>query len=427
MSDNPGKVLVLGADGFIGRHIAFGLREEGWQVLASARNTNSLSHMGFETLKADLTDPQTHDPDWWRPQIADISHVVIASGVLDASDAVYEAVHVTAPKALCEALPDDANAVLISAVGIDHSETRFARYRQKAEALAQDHNLTVLRAGLVLGGTSYGGSSLARALAAMPFCIPVVGDGKQTFNPIHAADLSRIVSHALKSDPSPTPTDIGGPETITQEQILQSYRRWFGLAPVRALKLPLWCAYLLGKIGDKMRLGPISSTAVAQLQSGVLAKPDFTNLPGTIHPRGFRTFLNARPAGTQDLWHARLYLMRPVLRIVLAVLWLASGLIGLFLPATEFLPLITNAPVSDAVLIALARIGGVADIVLGVLILRGWRPRLTTLLQALLVLGYTAAFTLLAPLLWLLPLGGLLKNLPILALIGILAILEKER
>ncbi|WP_345790967.1 NAD-dependent epimerase/dehydratase family protein [Gymnodinialimonas phycosphaerae] len=28
------EVLVLGADGFIGRHIAFHLRAEGWDVLA---------------------------------------------------------------------------------------------------------------------------------------------------------------------------------------------------------------------------------------------------------------------------------------------------------------------------------------------------------------------------------------------------------
>lgn len=43
------------------------------------------------------------------------------------------------------------------------------------------------------------------------------------------------------------------------------------------------------------------------------------------------------------------------------------------------------------------------------------------------VLGYTTTFTLLAPALWLLPLGGLIKNIPILALIAIHAILEDER
>ena len=60
-------------------------------------------------------------------------------------------------------------------------------------------------------------------------------------------------------------------------------------------------------------------------------------------------------------------------------------------------------------------------------ILRGYRPVLILWAQAALVLGYTFAFTIPAPMLWLLPLGGLLKNIPILALILVVGILEKER
>jgi hypothetical protein len=42
-----------------------------------------------------------------------------------------------------------------------------------------------------LGETSYGGSSLARALSALPMAVPVVGDGDQVFNPMHARDLGQ--------------------------------------------------------------------------------------------------------------------------------------------------------------------------------------------------------------------------------------------
>jgi hypothetical protein len=59
--------------------------------------------------------------------------------------------------------------------------------------------------------------------------------------------------------------------------------------------------------------------------------------------------------------------------------------------------------------------------------LRGWRPRLVGWAQLALVTGYTADFTLLPPALWLLPLGGLLKNLPILLLIVVWMVLEDER
>ena len=40
---NTGRVLLLGADGFIGRHIAFALRRAGWQIYVLDRDTKTLT------------------------------------------------------------------------------------------------------------------------------------------------------------------------------------------------------------------------------------------------------------------------------------------------------------------------------------------------------------------------------------------------
>lgn len=391
-------------------------------MLAHARNPKRLAHMGFDTVAADLTHPDAATPVFWKSIAADVTHIVNVAGLLTAPDAAFQAVHVDAPKAVYAAFPD-ASGVLISAVGIDDAPTPFARYRRLGEEIAHMAGLTVLRPGLVLGDTSYGGSSLARALSVLPIVTPVVGNGSQAFNPIHASDLSTAISALLKT---PQPNDvlhIGGPETVTQSEMLQGLRRWFGLRPAKLLRLPRGLALALGRVGDAMRLGPISRTAVTQLETGVLSPSS----PGLPPARGFSEFLFARPAGTQDLWHARLYLMRPVLRIVMAILWFLSGLIGLFLPSAEFLPLVPNSPLPDWALVGMARLGAVVDLLLAAALLRGWRPRLTSVIQFAMVGLYTVAFSLLAPVLWVLPLGGLLKNLPILVLIAVLAILEEER
>lgn len=427
MTGTQGTVLILGADGFIGRHIAFGLRNQGWQVIASARRTKRLAQMGFETLKADLTAPRAADPAFWRPHLSKVTHLVNAAGVLSASDVICEAVHVTAPEAVYQALPEGARGLLISAVGIDTAETDFAIFRRAGEEVATRHGVSILRPGLVLGDTSYGGSSLMRALAAMPLLMPAVGKGRQVFNPIHAGDLTDMIAHLLHHPPPPGPHEVGGPEEITLAGMLRDVRRWLGLRKAPVLRLPVSIARLLGRVGDAMRLGPISSTAVTQLETSVLAHPDaaITGLP--VQPRGFSTFMAARPAGTQDLWHARLYLMRPLLRLVLAFLWLVSGLIGIMLPADQFLPLVPQSGLSDTALVILARLGGGVDIAIALALLRGWRPRLMAVVQAAMIAGYTLAFSWLAPVLWLLPLGGLLKNIPLLALIAVQAILEEER
>jgi uncharacterized protein YbjT (DUF2867 family) len=134
--------------------------------------------------------------------------------------------------------------VLLSAVGVE-AETPFARWRREGEAVAEAAGVTVLRPGLVLGDTSYGGSSLARGLAALPFVMPVPGDGGQVFNPIHAADLAKVVEACLEA-PFEGPAEIGGPERITQAELLGLLRRWMGLDAVPVLRLPLGVARAMG-------------------------------------------------------------------------------------------------------------------------------------------------------------------------------------
>lgn len=413
------KVLLLGADGFIGRHIAFHLRDAGHEVLAQARRVGRLRAMGFATLGADLTDPATHDPAFWAPHRPPDSALVVAAGLLTGSEAEFRAVHVAAPTAAMAA--GGGPVVLVSAAGIDGAETRFARWRRAAEASAAGHGAVILRPGLVLGDTSYGGSSLIRALAALPFATPVVGDGAQRFDPVHAADLAAVVAACLAA-PVPGTYGVGGPEVVTQAGLTQATRGWLGLPPVPLLRLPLPLAHVLGRIGDALRFGPVSATAVAQLQAGVLT--DRPGLPGA-NARAFATFLNARPAGTQDLWQARLYLLKPLVRMVLALLWLASGALGLLTPLAAFAPAVGALPEGAA--LVLARAGGIVDLALGLALLRNFRPRAVALAQLAVVGGYTIGLTTFAPALWLDPFGGLLKNLPVLALILIHLALAEER
>jgi uncharacterized protein YbjT (DUF2867 family) len=417
----PGRVLILGADGFIGRHLAFHLRATGWQVAVQARQPQRLAAMGFTTLTADLSDPATHDPAFWTPHLPEGCALVNAAGLLTGTAEAFAAVHRDAPRAALAALRGPA--VLISAIGLE-AETPFARWRRETEALFAGH--CILRPGLVLADTSYGGSSLLRAFAALPVRVPVVGTGDQPFNPIHASDLAAVVAEALTRPDLRGTWEIGGPETLTQSALVLALRRWMGLPEARPLRLPLALARGLGRLGDWLRLGPVSATAVAQLQGGVLADPAPLMARLATRPRGLSGFLFARPAGTQDLWQARLYLLKPLIRLVLAALWLASAALGLLVAPQDFLPRLATSLPPD-LMVALARAGGLADLALGLALLRNWQPRAVARAQIALVLAYTAGLTLLAPALWLDPFGGLLKNLPVLALMLVHLALVDER
>jgi uncharacterized protein YbjT (DUF2867 family) len=427
MTARPPKVLILGADGFIGRHIAFALQREGWDVLASARRPSRLERMGFNTLRVDLNGSACHLVDFWRPYLKGVNFVFNAAGLLRANKAQFANAHIKAPAALYQAMRPNARGLLLSAVGIDKTQSNFAHYRREGEQVARDNGVFILRTGMVLADTSYGGSSLARSLAAVPFCLPSVGSEQQKLDPIHADDLAKVIRECLLHQNLGGQYDIGGAEIISQQEMLGGFRRWLGLPKVRRLRIPIREAHMLGRIGDVLRLGPFSRDAVTQLNAGVLADSDRLLAKIDFRPRGFSEFHANRPAGTQDLWHARLYLMRPVLRIALAAMWLFSGLIGLTLPASDFLPMLDSNLFSDNALITLARLGGLTDIVIGLALLRAYRLKQLVWIQATMIAGYTVVFTLLAPVLWLLPLGGLLKNIPLLVFIALHGILEDER
>lgn len=276
--------------------------------------------MGFNTLRVDLNDPACHGTDFWRPYLKAVDFVVNTAGLLRASKAQFENVHITAPAALYQAMEPSGRGLFLFAVGIDKTQSNFAHYQREGEQVARDNGIFVLRNGMVFADTSYGGSSLARSLAAVPFCLPIVGSGQQNFDPIHADDLAMVIRDCLLHQKLDGQYEIGGAEEISQQDMLGEFRKWLGLSKVRKLRIPIRVAHMLGRVGDVLRLGPISRDTVTQLSAGVLANSERLLAKIDFRPRGFSEFHANRPAGTQDLWHARLYLMRPVLRIVLAAM-----------------------------------------------------------------------------------------------------------
>ncbi len=221
--------------------------------------------------------------------------------------------------------------------------------------------------------------------------------------------------------------EIGGPEDVTQSEMLAIYRRWLGLRPpAPLLRLPLKLARALGHIGDALSLGRSPAPLWRSWKQAFTPPPAPLLAQIKAKPRGFSRFLSARPAGTQDLWQARLYLLKPVIRLSLAALWIGSALAGgLLTPPAQIYGLVPALPEGAA--LALGRAGGLADLMIALALLGNWRPKLWGVLQLALVCGYTLGLSVIAPALWTDPIGGMLKNLPILALIPTHIALIEER
>ena len=182
----------------------------------------------------------------------------------------------------------------------------------------------------------------------------------------------------------------------------------------------------IARLGDLIG-GPISTTALKQLEFGNAGSADAFMAATGIRPRRWRDALRAQPAQWQDRWHARLYFVRPLLRGSLLLTWLGSGIVGLAQPSAQLEPLLQRLGLAGPVGEAMGRGFSLVDLAIALALLLRWRPGLTMTVQLLVVLGYTIGLGLLAPDLWIDPFGPLLKNLPILAAILALGALEADR
>lgn len=410
------------------------LLEAGHEVRGAVRRPQDLLTR-FPTAEAVALDfnRATKADDWSAP-LRGVEAVVNCAGVLRGSKRQrIEDVHLNAPKALftaCESL-GVKRLIHISAVSADaEAHTPYAHTKAEAEAALQATalNWVILRPSLVYAAGSYGGTSLLRGLAALPWVLLVVGDGSQPFRPIHARDLAMgIVRLVERPEVAQVTLEPAGPEIVTLADLLARLRAWLGLRPAHMIRVPAAMARLTAQIGDLVRAATFNTTAFRQLQYGNTGDPaEFVHLTG-VSPAPMRSWQLRQPSHVQDRWHARLYWFRPLLRYVLGGLWFVSGAIGLGPARGYVLGMLSFSVFSAAGGWALVVGTCALDIAIGTLILVRWRPRLLGTVQLSIVIGYTVALSIVAPGLWADPFGVLVKNVPILVAIGIWTVLEDDR
>lgn len=414
-------VLVLGAGGFIGRHIVTRLLAEGHDVTGIARGTTGLEAAmpGARFVQIDLA--KAVEPACWHDLLSGIDVVVNAAGILRGPE--MEAIHVAMPRALNAAALKAGvrRIVLISAISArPEVQTAYARSKLRGEADLRRSGLnwTILRPSLVYGEGSYGGTSLLRGLASLPFAVPVPAGGDCEFSPIHVEDLAEAVVR-VSSDPrfAEQTLEPCGPETLSHREILGRYRAWLGFGRTRYLALPLPLMWGIAKLGNLWREGPVSSVSLAQLIAGNAGDgAAFARAVGTS-PRSMTAALRDHPAQVQDRWHARLYFLAPAIRCVLAMLWLASAWLGLTHGAAQTHDVVQSLSLPSGFEGPLRIGASLTDAGLAVLVLFNRKGRWATLAQLAVIGGYTAVIGWALPGLWLDPLGSLLKNLPVLALV----------
>jgi len=426
------RVLVTGANGFIGSAFVADLISEGYEVLAAVRDPARMQRR-FPSVRAVAVDLNTMTaPADWQTLVRGLDAVVNVAGILQSAPGQSaEAIHTHAPKALFRATADAGvrRIVQVSAVSVD-AASEYARTKAAADAflMGLECDWVVLRPSLVYGRRAYGGTALMRALAVVPFAVPLVGAGDQAFQPIHVRDLCKTLIWAIRSDDAAGAlVQPCGPERLDMRDILALYRAWLGRPEARFVSVPRPLVAGLCRLGDFFGSGPLRTTSLVQIEHGNLADPAEFEARTGIVARPMAEMLEREPSATGELWQARGFLVRPLVRASLVLLWLVSGLLGLMAPTGESAVWFSALGVPNALHGVLAKAAGAADLAIAFLLATGLRPTFTAWAQLALISGYTLALTIAAPDLWGDLFGPLLKNIPIAALVVVDRILSEER
>ena len=408
------KILIIGSTGFIGKSIYNFLKRDNDEVVASTRQL-----INFSCLQDDKELVK---------KLQGFDVLVNAVGIIaETKTQTFEQMHTIAPIILFDACKEAGvqKVIHISALGTQKGTTLYHTSKNRADEYLRASGLdyAILHPSIVYGDDGKS-TALFQALAMLPL-LPIIGDGQQVLQPIALEDLLVTVKRAIKSEEKIIELDLVGAKSMSYEELLQGFRIWLGLKPTKSVSVPTFGTDFLGKILDEPT---VSSANIQMLNEGSVA---------SVEP--LKKFLNYTPASMQERLfclkahnaqklYASLYFMRPLLRLVLAFVWIWSGVVSAFLyPQPLALELLHEVGVPVGLDIPLLYLASFLDISIGILTLIGYRLQTMLSLQMLVIAVYTLLLSFLAPYHWLHPFGPVLKNLPLLVSIYILSRLEKFR
>ena len=423
-------VLLTGASGFLGRAIMRALVKSGHQVTGAVRDpaseTRAAGGANVRYIAADFC--RDLDPAAWVPRLKGIDCVINAAGIIrETRVQTFAAIHALGPQALFAACFQTGvrRVVQVSALGADErASTDFHISKRSADdfLLRLPLSAAVAQPSLVYGedGAS---ARIFRQLASMPL-IPLPGRGGQRIQPIHVHDVALAII-ALITSQFTGRMALVGPQPLMLRDYLAQLRLGMGLGVARFVSVPQVLLSGLSALGC-WRLGIPDNSMLSMLERGNTADPAPVTVLLGRKPRTVEHFIPSHAAAAVRL-AARLSWLGTLLRISIALVWLVSGVVSLWLyPVHESQALLARAGIPDSWAVAALYCGAGLDLLLGIATLLPFRRRWLWVLQAMTIVAYTAFISFRLPEFWLHPFGPVLKNIPLLVAIWIMYELERR-
>jgi uncharacterized protein YbjT (DUF2867 family) len=279
------RIAITGGTGFVGIHTTKALLRAGHQVRLIARGQRRTPRpQGVEMARADVLGGRGLAEALEGTDA--LIHLVAV--IVEKGGQTFDAVNAEGTRRVAEAAKAAGvgHIVQMSALGAS-PDPRYPYLRSKWQGeehvRASGVPWTILRSSLMFGPGDGFFTVLTRLVRLNPV-VPIVGDGRTSFQPIAVEDTARILVECVERGPDRRIHDIGGPDHLSYEEIVDIIRRELG---VHRLKVHLPVVAMLPAAAVMEKVFP-RKPPITRGQLRLLEKHNITRLDAVPAAFGFR-------------------------------------------------------------------------------------------------------------------------------------------
>ena len=266
------RILLTGANGYVGRRLLPELLEEGHEVICCIRDANRLG-IDAETFKlitvweVDFLSEPTFEN---IPQNIDVAYYLIHS-MTSSTTAFDEMESKTAE--IFNLYMDKIQAkqvIYLSGIINDNQLSKHLQSRKNVEDILYKgkYHLTVLRAGIIVGS----GSSSFEIIRDLSEKLPVMITPKWVLTKTQPIAIRNVIQYLmgvmLHEECYDKSFDIAGPSVLTYKEMLQLYakkrgfKNWIFTVPVMTPKLSSYWLYFVTSTSYKLAMNLVDSMKI---------------------------------------------------------------------------------------------------------------------------------------------------------------------
>jgi len=224
-------ILVTGASGFVGRHVAQTLLAAGRDVRALVRNPKKAAALGCELVEGDMTDAAS-----LRRGAEGVDVVVHLVAIRQGKPEEFQRIMVDGTRSLLAAARDAGvgRFVHMSALGTSEESKDLvpyygAKWQMELDVKRSELPYVIFRPSFVFERDG-GILPTFRKLAKLTPVTPIIGSGEQRIQPIWAGDVAAYFDKAIDLDAAMNRTfEVGGPDTVSWNEFWERLKRVLGM------------------------------------------------------------------------------------------------------------------------------------------------------------------------------------------------------